>query len=198
MAILVKIPGVLGDAKLKGIGKSRRYAPGENKRSEWFVGESFSFGVKRDLKEAAEKLGSKDPNLGVGQLQECTITKSMDAASSALAKLAIYGSSERWAIIDFVEVAGGDLGQPLCYLRYILDHCFILSWTTSGNADERPTEEVTLAYYKIAFGYRSSTDGKHFDAHKIMAWDNVRGIEWTEDVHEDLTKWKDLKDYSQK
>ena len=36
---------------------------------------------------------------------------------------------------------------------YKLDNVFIKSWSTSGDADDRPTEEVAFYYNKIAFEY---------------------------------------------
>src|SRR5262245_53137278 len=36
---------------------------------------------------------------------------------------------------------------------------FIKSWSTSGDADDRPTEEVAFYYNKIAFNYASTRDG---------------------------------------
>lgn len=44
-------------------------------------------------------------------------------------------------------------GQPVCYLKYKLDRCFVKSWSTSGDADDRPTEEVAFYYNKISFSY---------------------------------------------
>ena len=32
--------------------------------------------------------------------------------------------------------------------------------STSGDADDRPTEEVAFYYNKIAFGYATTTDGR--------------------------------------
>ena len=46
-----------------------------------FVADSFSFGVEREMKESGEKGGTADINIGVGELQECTVSKSMDSAS---------------------------------------------------------------------------------------------------------------------
>lgn len=43
--------------------------------------DSFSFGVEREMKESGEKGGTEDINIGVGELQECTISKSMEAAA---------------------------------------------------------------------------------------------------------------------
>ena len=46
------------------------------------------------------------------------------------------------------EVTGG----------YKLDRAFIKSWSTPGDADDRPTEEVAFYYNKIAFGDAPTKD----------------------------------------
>jgi len=56
---------------------------------KYFVADSFSFGVEREMKESGEKGGTDDTSksdganttnasVGVGELQECTISKSSD------------------------------------------------------------------------------------------------------------------------
>jgi hypothetical protein len=60
---------------------------------DWFIADSFSFGVEREMKESGEKGGTADINIGVGELQECTISKSMDHSSITLAQHAINGNS---------------------------------------------------------------------------------------------------------
>jgi len=175
MAILVKIPGVLGDAAVEGYGGDPKTGEG----SPWFVADSFSFGIEREMKESGEKGGTADINIGIGELQECTISKSMDRASTTLAQFAINGNSCETAEIHFVEVAGGGTdGKPYCYMKYKLDRCFVKSWSTSGDADDRPTEEVAFYYNKIAFNYASTPDGKNFKACNAMAWDNVTNKKW--------------------
>lgn len=168
--IFVQIPG-MGDSSIQTKG----YEGGD-----WFIADSFSFGVEREMKESGEKGGTTDINIGVGELQECTISKSMDMASMDLAQFAINGNSPGQAVIDFVEVAGGGDGdsKPICYLRYKLERCFIKSWSTSGDADDRPTEEVAFYYNKIASRYASTTDGKKFQFSTTMAWDNTKHVKW--------------------
>ena len=157
-AIYVKIPSLPGDVTAAG-------------NSGWFVADSFSFGVEREMKESGEKGGTEDINIGVGELQECTISKSMDTASPLIAQLA---SANRDLVssghsLTPSELLGDDLilgdieicvadevsrsGEPVCYLKYKLERAFIKSWSTSGDADDRPTEEVAFYYNKIAFGY---------------------------------------------
>lgn len=168
MAIYVLIPNVGGDVQVKGYEKC-------------FVADSFSFGIEREMKESGEKGGTEDINIGVGELQECTISKSMDTTSTRLAQYAINGNSLGKAEIFFVEVGGGgsEEGVPVCYLWYQLDRCFVKSWSISGDADDRPTEEVAFYYNKIAFQYAGTADGKEFKpTEKAMTWDNVKNKPW--------------------
>ena len=44
----------------------------------YFIADSFSFAIEREMKESGEKGGTEDINIGVGELQECTVSKSMD------------------------------------------------------------------------------------------------------------------------
>src|SRR6187401_2549819 len=145
--ILVQIEGLkAGDVTIEGY-----------KDKNFFVADSFSFGVEREMKESGEKGGTEDINIGVGELQECTISKSVDRASTLLAQFAINGNSLGTAQIDFVEIGSGDVqGKPSCYMRYNLDRVFVKSWTTSGDADDRPTEEVAFYYNRITFSYRTT------------------------------------------
>ena len=170
--ILVKIQALagLGDVKIDG------YAEGNN----FFVADSFSFGVEREMKESGEKAGTEDINIGVGELQECTISKSMDRGSTLLAQAAINGNSMGATEIHFVETAGGggNEGAPFCYLKYILARTFVKSWSTSGDADDRPTEEIAFYYNKIAFNYASTVDGKNFKDCRAMSWNNVINKKW--------------------
>ena len=184
--ILVHIDGVLGDCKIDGY-ESLADTKGDPKKTGWFFADSFTFGVQREMKESGEKSGTEDINIGVGELQECNIGKSVDAASPRLAQFAISGSSLGTAFIDFVEIAGGtntegeiSEGKPFCYLRFKLDRCFVKSWTVNGDADTRPTEEVAFFYNKIAFEYLYTKDGKVFQSAGNMAWDNVRNEPWAE------------------
>lgn len=170
-AIFVKIPNIPGDATID--------VPGYN-NGEWFEVDSFSFGVERELKESGEKGGTEDINIGVGELQECTISKSMDHASAKLAQFAINGNSLGTAEIDFVEIGGSDSGaEPVTYLKYKLDRVFVKSWSTSGDADDRPTEEVAFYYNKIAFVTKPTVDTVR-NSNQVMSWDNVKNTPWNE------------------
>ena len=165
-AIYVKIPGLEGDVTTEGY-------------EGYFVADSFSFGVEREMKESGEKGGTEDINIGVGELQECTISKSLDIASATLAQAAINGNSLGTTEIEFVEVGGN--GEAATYLKYKLDRVFVKSWSTSGDADDRPTEEVAFYYNKIGFVYTPTNDGKKWDASQTtMSWDNMKNVKWSD------------------
>ena len=78
-------------------------ATGPDGSNDWFVADSFSFGVEREMKESGEKGGTQDINIGVGELQECTISKSLDKSSSRLAQAAVSGKT-----LGFCEVCIGE------------------------------------------------------------------------------------------
>lgn len=144
----------------------------------WFIADSFGFGVEREMKESGEKGGTEDINIGVGELQELTISKSMDMASGALAQLAASGRTLGQCIIAATNGTDAS-GKPLCYLQYKLDRAFVKSWSTSGDADDRPTEEVAFYYNRIAFAYVAE-DGARGLRVGTMSWDNVRNTPWPE------------------
>ena len=163
-AVFVKYDGVDGEAR----------GPDGTGAKDWFIADSFSFGIER--KESGEKGGTQDINIGVGELQECTLTKSMDLSSAKLAQAAASGHSLGSCEICFTSSSGSS-AEPVCYLRYKLDRCFVKSWSISGDADDRPTEEVSFYYNKIAFAY-VATDEDGEVREQAMSWDRRRNRQW--------------------
>lgn len=159
--ILIQVDALrgLGDVTLEG------YDDGN-----WFIADSFSFGIEREMKESGEKGGTEDINIGVGELQECTISKSMDRTSPTLAQFAINGNSLGAAELRFLDVSGDDKPRP--YLMYKLDRCFVKSWSTSGDADDRPTEEVAFYYNRIAFVVAGEPFAFNWDRATNRTWDH--------------------------
>jgi type VI protein secretion system component Hcp len=149
---------------------------GPDGSSDWFVADSFSFGVEREMKESGEKGSTEDINIGVGELQECTISKSMDAASAHLAQFAINGNSLGACQVCLTNGVAAD-GSPACYLHYKLERAFVKSWSTSGDADDRPTEEVAFYYNKIAFAYLVDDAAGNL-REESMNWDNEHNRPW--------------------
>ncbi len=91
-------------------------------------------------------------NRSTGEVSEFLLVElPRDAVPEAV--LEAFNTGE---VIDSLTVEvplADERGKPVCYLRYKLDRCFVKSWSTSGDADDRPTEEVTFYYNKIAFEY---------------------------------------------
>ena len=103
-AILVKIPPVYGDATMNdgydGDGRSV---------SQYFTADSFSFAIEREMKESGEIVGTGDINIGIGEDQARTASKSMDMASTDLARFAINGTAPGQAELDLGLIWGGAL-----------------------------------------------------------------------------------------
>ncbi len=166
--ILVKVDGCQGDCMIPGF-------------KDYFTADSFSFGVERELLDSA-KGGTSDINIGVGEIQECSVSKSMDTSSAYLARKAISGSSCKTADIKFLEAITLDNNETYnaVYLAFKLDNVFIKSWTVSGDGDDRPTEDVALWFNKIAFIYFPTEDGKTFKPGHDCRWDQVKAKPWAE------------------
>lgn len=158
--IYVKIPHLQGDVK------------GPDGELDWLLAGNFSFGVEREMKESGEKGGTEDINIGIGELQECTISKGMDRASPYLAQAAINGNTIGPCEVCFSDTEVG--GVPVCYAHYAMERCYVKSWSTSGDADDRPTEEVAFYFNKIAFGF---DDGR---GASTMSWDQEHDRPWLE------------------
>jgi type VI secretion system Hcp family effector len=157
-AAFVKYDGIDGEAM------------GPDGYDDWFVADSFSFGVEREMKESGEKGGTADINIGVGELQECTISKSMDSSSAPLAQAAANGRSLGACEVCLSDGETG--GVPGCYAHFVMERCYVKSWHTSAGADERPTEEVAFYYNKIAFRYVENEPAE------AMNWDRERHRPW--------------------
>ena len=77
-------------------------------------------------------------------------------------------------------VEKGSEAKPVCYLKYKLERCFVKSWSTSGDADDRPTEEVAFYYNKIAFSYQNTKDGATFASSYDLDSASSRDAEWAD------------------
>lgn len=124
--------------------KMRRLRTAQNIRVQWQPGTvstnvritKLSFRVEREMKESGEKGGTEDINIGVGELQECTISKSMDAASPLLARLA-----KTRRPLPYVTLSGRDArGQ---YLTIRMKRAYIANYQTGSSAG---SETATITF----------------------------------------------------
>jgi len=164
--ILINIPKILGDSQMEGF-------------KNYFSAESLSFGHERELKDSS-KAGTADINVGVVDFQEVSLSKSMDAASTGLARKAIAGSSCGTVDVKFVQTItdAGENQKNVVFLQMKLDNVFVKTWNISGDEDDRPNEEVTLWYNKIAFTYFMSGDGDKYKCCGTASWDKAAQAPW--------------------
>ena len=85
--------------------------PDSVEASEFFTADSFSFGVEREMKESGEKGGTADMNIGIGELQECTISKSMDASAVDFALQEFAGETTNPATAG--DLTTGEAPEPV-------------------------------------------------------------------------------------
>lgn len=131
---------------------------------KWFVADSFSFGVEREMKESGEKGGTEDINIGVGELQEATVSKSMDRANTPIAQHSIIGNSPsgsapRGSLSVKVPTGTCKVGAryPTAELGagkrlykmtgVVVTHC------SGARGDDMPTETLSLNFDKITWKY---------------------------------------------
>lgn len=169
--ILIHIDGIAGDSQIPGY-----------KGKDWFSVDDFSFGVVRETKESA-KAGTDDITIGVGELAECSFTKTTDRGSIKLMHHSISGGPLASAEIHFVQTKdSADSKQAVFpFLMFKLEPCFIKTWNITGTEDGRPSETITLWYQKIAMQYfsYSKKNGK-YESHNegTAGWDQVVNNSW--------------------
>ena len=157
---------------------------GPDGERDWFIAESFGFGVEREMKESGEKGGTSEPATSVPSVSEIVVTKSMDMATVQLAQYAIEGNSPGVCLIAVTNGTDAN-AKPHCYLAYKLDRAMVTSWSTSGPANERPTEEVAFYYNKLSTAFLVE-DGQQGASSQTMSWDNTKQVKWSTTVDEEL------------
>ena len=164
--ILVKLDHIKGDSKIPGY---------EN----CIACTSCSWNIERTFSESA-KAGTMDVNVGTAEIPPITLGKSFDTASVDLMSNAISGGAlGDTAYIYFLSTAGVNAEKPAKFLEYKLHNPIVASWSISGEEDERPTEEMTLWYWKIWMQYFTSTDGKNYKAAGSRGWDRTQNKPWS-------------------
>lgn len=131
---------------------------------KWFVADSFGFGVEREMKESGEKGGTEDINIGVGELQEATVSKSMDRANTPLAQHSLIGkspngSAPRGSLSVKVPAGKCKVGAryPAAELGvnkrlYTMTRVVVTNCARSADGSI-PTETLSLNFDKITWKY---------------------------------------------
>ena len=147
-------------------------AKGGNVEFEWKVEEGESArprpsdvtlkrGPTREMKESGEKGGTEDINIGVGELQEATISKSSDKATPKLLESAAKGKvfqspASRGSLTTLVPAGMCRAGAryPNAELGtgdrvYQMTGVIVTGCSSSGSSASRPMESMSLNYEKI-------------------------------------------------
>jgi type VI secretion system secreted protein Hcp len=172
--ILLQLPDIDGDSMITGYEK-------------WIACESISWSLTREFTESA-KAGTGDLFTGVSEIGPIEVSKSFDCASAMLMKLGagggVVGGSEGKARIHLLMTGAGgaavsDKPGENCYLQFTLYKPLITSWSISGDADARPTETLSLWYYKVHLIYRQF-DGKSWTVNPPggEGWDRQAHKAW--------------------
>ena len=166
--ILLKLEGCPGDSVISGYDSPA-----------WIACTSVSWSIERTFSESA-KAGTLDVNVGVADLPPISISKTLDKASPYLMAASIaggaVGGSGKMAELHFLFAT--DSGEQKKFLEYKLYNPIITSWSISGDEDERPTEEISLWYWKIWMKYWT-WDGTTYAAGGDKGWDRTKNVTWT-------------------
>ncbi len=161
--ILVQLPNISGDSQVTGY-------------NGWIVADSISFSFRREAAPDA-KTGTTG-QLGIAELASIELTKGLDASSIHLLRESIAGSALKGqALIHLVE-AGAE-PEPLPYVELTLDQPVVKGWSVSGSEDERPTEDLSLLYTKIAMAYWTKDTKGGRTKVGVQGWDFVSNTAWT-------------------
>lgn len=161
--ILLKLDSVDGDSQIPGYEK-------------WIACTSVSWNIERTFSDSA-KAGTQDVNTGVADIPPISINKSLDAASVYLMQSGIAGGSlGDMAKLHFLFAT--QQGEQKLFLEFKLQNPIVASWSISGDEDERPTEEVTLWYWKIWMQYYT-WDGKNHKSAGSKGWDRTTNKPWS-------------------
>ena len=168
--IVVRIDNVAGDVQIPGY---------DNKK--WFVAESFGFGVGKSVQASDSK---QDIEIGRQDEQELSIEKSVDVATVYLMHRAMKGRSgagdSGFFTLDIHLIQTvSDASSPVkAFLKIRIENAMIKSWDVSASGDDRPTESLRIWFNRAAMKYRTSTDGKKFETHGPLGWDEQQNKEW--------------------
>ncbi len=105
---------------------------------------------------------------GKANFQDLSFTKYVDSATNAIMVALAKGSH-----IPKVELLVRKAGEGQhTYIKITMEEVMVTSLSTGGSGGEdRLTENVTLNFAKVDFGYTPQTGDAKFDAVKPFTWD---------------------------
>ena len=134
--VFLKIPGIEGEAEDAGFEAQIAVM-------------SYSFGMSNPV--------DRHKSVGEVQFQDVSIVKAIDKGSPALYKACCLGNEFSEPVILSCARSAGDYITP--FLEVTLHECVVSSISLSGSdGGGLPTENVTFAFGKIEFKYKTEDD----------------------------------------
>ncbi len=169
--ILLSLPPVVGDCQIPTAGGVTSMNAISCTQISW--------DLAREFKESA-KGGTADVFTGVADVKPITLNKTLDCSSPDLMQYSCGGGKlgDTATIYLIASGAGDDLAANL-YCQFDLQSPIIASWNISGGEDERPTETLSLWYYKVKFQYWQIVAGKNkVGPFGPRGWDRILNKIW--------------------
>ncbi len=104
---------------------------------------------------------------GKRQHKPVSVTKPLDKASPKLMEAITTGRFYPTVTIHLTRQIGD---STVTYLEYELKSVSVTSWSTSGDADDRPTEEVSLNYEEIIMTYSEYDESGQLKGKVEASW----------------------------
>lgn len=104
---------------------------------------------------------------GKRQHKPVSVTKPLDKASPKLMEGIATG---RVFPSVKVHLTRATSAGPVTYLEYELTNVIVTSWSTSGDADDRPTEEVSLNFEEVKMIYSEYDDAGRLKGKVEATW----------------------------
>ncbi len=85
-------------------------------------------------------------------------------------------------VIEPKHLAADDANtKPVkAFLKIRIENAIVQTWSISGS-DSRPSETISIWFNRAAMKYASSSDGKTFQVHGPLGWDQFKNQDWKPD-----------------
>jgi type VI secretion system secreted protein Hcp len=157
----VQAAGYLKLGDIKGEATDRDH-------KEWIIIESFSHALHQTDGGATGATRRR----ASATVEDIVVSKSLDKSSPKLAETVANGKILPSAELHFVSHEGDGSSEP--YLVYVLTNVLVTSYSVSGGADDRPTEQVSFNFEKIEMKYVEKDEEGGIKGFVTWVYDLVR------------------------
>lgn len=153
VSAMVKAPAYMKLGDIKGEATDERH-------KDWINVESYSYELHTENTATARASTRAVPG-------ELVIGKTVDKSTPKLAEAVATG--KRFPTVE-VELTRATGEGSETYLKYELKNVLITSYSVSGDADDRPTEELSLNYEEIKNTYSEYDDSGRKIGDVVWNW----------------------------